>query len=493
MIGKLARGAKGDEGLGLVLVMALITIITALMALAVTIGINSLSGSRRHVTFEQALGAAENGVDFGLARLQTAFTAYGTDYPIPSPPTTVQTTPACNAASISTGVSSFTSNAAEQAWARSTLLALAVSNPECIRDGTVGQYILVKPTDKQAVYAMGFAPSYAAWKAGQSGSIERLLKAEYIFAPYRPTNAVLTGSNLTIGSSTTVTSAGADPSLASVHANGSVFVTNGNPTVYGPVSSTGSSTASSNNFYSNPGGAVKPAPLVSVPQVSARTLYFQNVANYSSSQWYDLCPDGTVRRGSTSGPCASSTIWATLPADGSTSFRGWTYTKVGSVVTWTASSSTLDGVYYAQYANIDVINGNGTINNISIIAESLNNSDCATKSLGNIYWDHYDMSRPMIPNLFMLAGQDLVTDSNYSAGSGGPPVVAGLFVAGDQISMQTSSNGAYGAVIAADRCSISGSPVSDNEVKNPSIYYDPTADAPFTSIISTTLWLEYVG
>ena len=35
--------------------------------------------------------------------------------------------------------------------------------------------------------------------------------------------------------------------------------------------------------------------------------------------------------------------------------------------------------------------------------------------------------------------------------------------------------------------------ITSNEIKNPAIYYDPNSDAPFTSLIDTTLWLEYVG
>jgi hypothetical protein len=51
----------------------------------------------------------------------------------------------------------------------------------------------------------------------------------------------------------------------------------------------------------------------------------------------------------------------------------------------------------------------------------------------------------------------------------------------------------YGAVIAADQCDPSGSLVDADEVKNPSIYYDPNASAPFVDIVNTTLWLEFTG
>jgi hypothetical protein len=104
------------------------------------------------------------------------------------------------------------------------------------------------------------------------------------------------------------------------------------------------------------------------------------------------------------------------------------------------------------------------------------------------------MEAPSVSNLFMLADQDLLTHSNFYAGSSsGGTVVSGLFVAGDQIQLETSSAGAYGAVIAGDECDpTDGSSLVDaNVVKNPAIYYDPNGQAPFVDIINTTLWLEY--
>ncbi|MGI8535772.1 MAG: hypothetical protein ACR2K2_04580 [Mycobacteriales bacterium] len=100
-----------------------------------------------------------------------------------------------------------------------------------------------------------------------------------------------------------------------------------------------------------------------------------------------------------------------------------------------------------------------------------------------------------MPNTRLIADQDLKTTSNYQAGSAsGGTVISGLFLAGDQIEMSTSSNGAYGAVVAADQCDpATGSLVATNVSKNPSIYYDPNAQAPFTDIVNNTLWLEYAG
>ena len=35
--------------------------------------------------------------------------------------------------------------------------------------------------------------------------------------------------------------------------------------------------------------------------------------------------------------------------------------------------------------------------------------------------------------------------------------------------------------------------MTQDYVKNPSVYFDPNAHAPFSMVIDTTLWLELVG
>jgi len=151
-------------------------------------------------------------------------------------------------------------------------------------------------------------------------------------------------------------------------------------------------------------------------------------------------------------------------------------------------------VYFVHWANVDVGPGNGTFNNFTVIAEAKNPESCTTKQFGNINWDHYGLLAPAMPSLFFLADADLKTSSNFFAGQGttSAPVISGMFVAGDQIDMSTSSQGAVGAVLAGDQCTNS-SLATSNSVKNPEIYFDPNTEAPFTSLINTTLWLEYVG
>lgn len=460
----------------MVIVIAMSVFIMAMMMAGAAMAVNSLGMSRQRNQFERALASAEAGIDQTFAELQAAYDTKASDFPVPSPASAV-----CAASAVGPWV---TGGATEELWAANTLNSLASAHPECIVTTESGQYLVLKPESPPGygrVYALGWSPG-----RGDPGASSRLVKAEYVLLPYAPKHAILTAGSLHLDSSTTVGVAnGFDGLLSGVHANG-VITTTGNPTVSGPVTSAGVSTASSNRFQANPGGAVTRAPTVAVPRVNARSFYF-NAPNSDGAAvtnwWYDLCPDGSVHAWSSAGPCTGAVNQSAVGI-------GWTYASASH--TWTATRNTVSGVFYVHEGNTDVGTGNTTIPNITVIASATSGS-CATRQYGNITWNHYDMSAPAFHNLFLYADSDLRTGSNFSAGNRGSatqPVVSGMFVAGDQIAMETSSQGAVGSVIAADRCT--NSPlVTVNEVKNPSIYFDPEGDSPFTDIITTTLWLEY--
>lgn len=481
---------KQEDGVGMVLVIGIATVILAIMFTGAALADNSLGISRTRTDYERSLSAAESGIDQTLSRLQRAYDEYNSDFPIPAPASATFPEPVCPAATV-TQPDSFATPDAERDWAANQIKSLVAAHPECVQTTQSGQYAVLKPSTPLVdgrypgfgrVYSMGWSPNRTA-----KGASSRLVKAEYVFLPYVPQQAILTSGNLMIDSSTTVSAAtGYDPSVAGVHSNG-VISTVGNPAVYGKVTSTGTSSAQSNRFYSNPDGSVASAPTNTVPRVSARSFYFHapnSDAVAVNSRWYDLCPDGSVKAWSASGPCTGA-------ANGSSSTIGWSYDAPSR--TWIAGRSSVSGVFYVHEGNVDVGTGNADIANITVIASSANAEDCASKRYGNISWNHYNMVAPALRNLFLYADADIVTFSNFWAGNSGADgnaVQSGMFVAGDQISMQTSSQGAVGSVIAADRCSTSPL-VTLNEVKNPTVYFDPEGDSPFTDVINTTLWLEY--
>lgn len=496
MLTRLNRAARQDDdaGFGLVLVIGLMTFMMIMVTVIIGMTQESLKGAGRHNKFDAALSSAESGVDQTLARLQRAYVVYGEDFEVPTPTgESVDTSPVCSGAAV-TSPSSFASGTAERTWALQQIAAEVSANSSCIQHSSSGDYAILKAAGRQTVYAQGWSPSY-----GAKNATTRLIKAEYLFAPYAPSDAVLTGCNLELDSSTNVQTAGSgDPTLAAVHSNCKVTVAGGNPTVTGPVSSTDTSSASSNNFQDNPGHSVTTTPAEDVPTVTAREVWAQNALQpqYTSS-WYDMCPDGTVRQPTSAGPCASSApVYATM-TKGVSSFRGFQWegtTNSGTsseLATWNLVGQAGDGTYYFQHANETQGTGVGNVssNAVTIIASADDTTSCP-KIGGNIYWNLNDISAPRISHLFMFADADLTTDHNFHAGGiSGNTVISGMFIAGDQINMQTSSNGAFGSVIAEDTCQNSG-PVTSNVIKNPDIFYDPNAQAPFTSIIDTTLWLE---
>lgn len=488
---------RGDDGIGLVLVLGMGAILTGLMIISTTTAIRSLSSSREHVSFESALAVADGGIDTALARARATYVANGTDsYAIPSPTNPVG---ACDATAVAWPFATQPTPAAERAWARTELESLASSSPGCLQSGPNGDYAMLKPTGRQVVYALGWSP--------RRGAVEvkaRLLKAEYLFTPYSPSHAILTGGDLTLNSSTTVTAAPPNsPSLAAVHTNGTLSVSSGNPSVSGLVTqSADNPTAASNNFSANTGDDVVGAAKQPIPFEGALGIWKRNRASNPPGGWYDLCPDGRVRSPDGTAvppavpqPC-TGTEQANVSAGGS--YRGWSYNGSGAVKVWSAGTEIkqngFSGTYYVHQGDVlnPASNSGSAVPNLTVLASSVA-SGC-DKVAGNITWGSTDPLAPSLTNTWLVADQDLKTESNYQAGSAsGGTVISGLFIAGDQIEMSTSSNGAYGAVIALDQCSPVSSLVASNVIKNPSIYYDPNAQAPFTDVINNTLWLEYAG
>ncbi len=325
---------------------------------------------------------------------------------------------------------------------------------------------------------MGWSPA-----RGQPEAVSRTIKVEYVFMPYKPEFAILTGTSLHLQSSSTdVTGAyGVDPTVAAVHTNGNLTTT-GNPTVTGPVTYSGSASGSFGNFM---GGTAALAPEVRMPRVSAESFYGQAPSAHPEAMatWTDLCPDGSARAHSSAGPCTAAT------SKGSSPFQGWSYNA--GQHTWTASKDTTPGTYYVHHANVTSGNGNGSIANFSVIA-SATSTDCASKQYGNIVWDHYDTPAWAFENLFFLADGDLSATSNfYSGQSSSTDVISGMYIAGEEIQVWTSSSGLVGSVLAANQCPSDTGPVASNEVQGQIIRFDPNGDSPFSSLISTTLWLEY--
>jgi hypothetical protein len=509
----LRRRARGEEGVGLILVIGVSVFVFLIAAAAIGLAINGLTQSRSRTAFEKSLATAEAGIDQTLGKLQTSFAVLGADYPVPATTTALDgaATPPCKGLEINFPVAPtdgaggvFSSESAEKSWAKQQLLSIAKTYPpQCIHQGDGAQYVVLKPPALKLpdgvtenlkygrVYALSATPSFA------NPQRYRLVKDEYVFMPYRPSFAILTGGDLRIASSLTVTTTpNADASLAAVHSNGSITGNGaGAITVTGPVTS--SSTASGQL-----GVVGTSTPLQAVATVSARALYTQaaeiNPGVTAHNSWFDLCPDGSVRDYSSAGPCTSPTI-LTPSATTSNKYNGWYWDL--SHHQWHATKDLQSGVYYAEAADVTVDGGSIKMAanplKLTVIAAAANPLTCASKTYGNIYWNGYDIAEPAFNGQWFVADTDLAIDSNFQAGSAGPPPVSGMFVAGDQVNLQTSSNVEVGGVIAASQCGwdVPSGIVSTlySEAKNLVIKFDPDTPSAFTSVITTSLWLDYNG
>jgi hypothetical protein len=451
---------RRDEGIGLVLVIGISAMMAILLAVISATAIRSLGSSSAHVSFEQSLAAAEAGIDEELSNIQTARNQV--------PSVSYETPAGCSVAAPAS--STFASEATEKAWARAALLGLDES---CTRTNGQGEYVAFKVPGRQVVYALGWSPSRDNPEAK-----ERLIKAEYIFAPYRPGQALLTDGDSDFSGSVAVNAIAGQP--ADVHTNSNITGVNNSLSVSGSLSASGTYNACSDNIV---GGCKSGQPPERIPVANPRAVYSDYAL--TTAQWYDLCDDGTVRSPSASGPCQGTQI-STSP------YRSWYWTAGSATApgTWTLQNTgtSYPGVYYVYGANAEVgANGNSNVTQtVSVLAEAttpsgFTNTDTCNKYGGDISWKLFDIQNYLRGVIFIAQGS-LYGSANSTAQSG-------LILAGDKIDLQTSSATVKGSLIANNTCAAAGS----NHVQGMTITYDESVEAPVYSVVNTTLWLEYTG
>lgn len=446
-----------DAGIALVSVIGLIMMVTALMVVASVTTVAAIGSSRDHVSFEQSLAAAEAGVDANLAAVSQAYSAGNPNWTNPSP----CALPAPTATDVA-------SEAAERAWARTSLQALPTA---CTVTTPQGQYVAGRAPGRQAVYAIGWSPV-----RGSPDAKSRVLKAEYVFAPYAPGKALLTGGNLDFSGSVAINNL--DPALpADVHTNQNISGYNNSLTVGGAVTATGTLAGPCPSNVS--GGCEAGKPVEPMPNANPRTVW-STFAPFEPN-WVDLCPGGIAMKPSAAStqPCLGGTVVNASP---------WVYSVSGGVPTWTypRSSSNSPGVYYVYLGNAQVgDNGNSRdIRQLTVIAEPATVGGpllTCGKLGGDISWKLFDL-QPYLSGLVFLAGGSLYGGANADAGPG-------LFLAVDKIDLQTSSSTMTGAIVSQNKCAAAGV----NTVQGVTIRFDDTIEAPVNDIIRTTLWLEYGG
>lgn len=449
-----------DDGIGLLLVIGIASVVSILLAITTATAIRSLRSSADHVSFEQALAASESGIDEELSRIQTARNQV--------PSVTYETAAGCSVAAPPS--STFASETTEKTWARAALSGLPTS---CTRSNGQGQYVALKVPGRQVVYSLGWSPSRT-----DPNAADRLLKAEYIFAPYRPGKAVLTGGNIDFSGSIAVNAVsglGAD-----IHTNAGVTGINGSTSVSGSITAAGTISGCSSSVT---GGCQSGQPPQRVPVANPRAVYTDYAT--TTGQWYDLCNDGTVRSPASTGPCTGTQI-STSP------YRSWYWTagSSGQPGVWTLQNTgtSYPGVYYVYGANAQVgATGNSaTVQTVSVLVEATRpsgytNAATCDKFGGDLTWKLFDIQNYLRGVIFIAQGS-LYGQANSTAQSG-------LLLAGDKVELNTSSATVRGSIIANNTCAAAGT----NSIQGMTVTYDEAVEAPVYSVVNTTLWLEYTG
>lgn len=449
----------------MILVVCITATVLGLVAVTTASAIRALASSDEHNSFEGALAAAEAGIDRTLSTINLAYNGIPkvVDYTTPAP----CAVPPPTAAQVATPD-------AERTWILGQLLGLPAA---CRQSSGSGEYVAVRPSGRQAVYSLGWSPSSTAPRAER-----RLVKAEYLFAPFKPTNALLTQGGLDFSGSVAITSPDAS-TTADVHSNSSILGYNNSLNVEGAISASGALPGPCPAGVT--GGCTSLADLQDVPVVSALALYLDSARN-NVGIWFDLCPDGRVRTPSPTVnalPCTGADV-------GGTGYRGWEFTAGTSSTPplWTlprTAGGPFEGTYYVYEGDAKVgDNGNSsTLWPITVIAEAKRTGvvDAATcdKRGGNIEWKLFNLT-PKLPGIQFLADANLTGDANANAGSG-------LFLAGDKVDLQTSSSVLTGAVVASNACAAQG----PNTVQGITLNYDDSTESALKDVIRTTLWLEY--
>lgn len=441
----------GDSGIGLILVIGISVVVFSLVATSLIIATSALRQSKNRTDFELALAAAEEGVDIAFARQQDAFdNGVSTGYAIPNMDGAVLKPGATCVGPEPDELSG--TNELEQA--RTELMALA-EVPGCLQDGASGQFVVMRPAmtvNSGTIYAMGWSPAKDA-----SNAAERMLRVDYIFSPYAPQHAILTGGNLHIGGSVVINVVDGAPPVAGVHTNADLTYNTGSLEVCGSVSGTGSvpSTQYDNTCLNQSQSPVQ-SPVVALPLIRPSSFYRRATTVSTAADainqnlWFDLCP----------GSGTNFTIRAYHGSDPSTPCQGDILGDQNSPINWGVdydpsgisggptfelTNAARNGVFYAHHANLTTKQGGqapAVPPRRTLIASQATECDETT---GNIQYDHFDMvDGPYVRNLFMLADSDLSVNANVQLGNPDTPV-GGMFVAGDELYMNTSSNDGRGS------------------------------------------------
>ncbi len=446
---RLSAISRDERGVAIAIVMLVGVALVLVSTIVVSRGFRQLVNTANDTNWDNALFAAEAGLDGGLVVLDGDFT-YTTGETIP--------------------LSSLGTDA-ERTWA----VATADARPDSgVIDLPDGQYVLVRPDNANVVFAVGYSPSRTAIERRV-----RVVRATIEGNTYTFTLefALLVGDDLEISGNTTINDTNLNDG-ASVHANGTVTEIGGSATVEGCLTESDSSRPAT--------ATCPPSPLPPEPMPVIDPLLF-----YPHAQ-YVLCDDGVVY----GGPAYSlppDRDPDMIPCNGNetvVALTGWNSQLQGGVMNWsTQPAAVTDGVFYIHNGNFDGKLGSATDpRQITIVLESGGGGSCSAPSTGNLELGG-NSEFSVHPSIAAL-GWDIAAVAQGDIDFQGGSTVGGALITHEQMDYIGNAD-SWGAVVAAEVCDTIGSPISSSSLSGASVINFPgPISTPFTS---SNLQVEVVG
>jgi hypothetical protein len=224
-----------------------------------------------------------------------------------------------------------------------------------------------------------------------------------------------------------------------------------------------------------------------VPEIVARDFYNrQNATLQGGAEWWDLCPDGTVREPSASGgPCDPSIVPEWESGGKKTNFLGWTWNAAQRL--W-SSSNLESGAFYVYRADAS-INGTAgaTTQNVSVFIEGDPANPSGTGSLKTAGNPNIEAAFPDV--IF-------VVDRDIDMGGTGQTTLlqGGLITSWEQINVQGTVD-LDGAIIMQDREDLDQSNIHVKRSTmgingNMILRYDRSLAIDLTGVWTITYWNE---
>lgn len=459
-----------EEGLALITVILVGMVVFVIGVVMVNRVVSDLNLARHDREWQRALHVADAGIDHALFQLSEN---QGFD--------TGENTPA------------FPSLAAERAW------ALGVASDPLLPAGRVttvteGEWVIVKPSNDDTVYSVGFVPNRA------EAEELRVLRVAYDFAPFQPTAAILTDGDLMISGNPSTSGISGN-----IHANGDIDIS-GNPLVSGTITASGAVNGLSPAMVgdiANSGGGF---PNVFVPEVEPLELF--ELAEYVYCPDSATYPQGFVMAGPEYAggpepvpgpndlPCTTGTVIWDFDTDGDT-YRGFKGGSVDSKLakTWDYSGNTrFDGTYFFHEGSVKISGNPGEGTNpwevTLLVSATIGQNECDggldilggdIEISGNVSAVAHEKGTPLV----FVARRDLKISGNPLQS------VLGVLMAHEQIDISGNPN-LTGVILSNDDCdSATLSNIHDQSIRgNATVIYDGGLSVPLGDTIRITHWNE---